>query len=212
MAAVIELQNIHMKISSDAGIVNILNGISLAIAPARSLSIVGPSGSGKTTLLMILSGLENVSEGKVLFDGQDIGIVFQNFHLIPNMTALENVAVPLELHKDKEAVKKATAALEAVGLSHRLTHYPSQLSGGEQQRVALARAIVHEPKVILADEPTGNLDSVTGQKVIDLLFAVAKKTGAALVIVTHDEKLAALTDHKIHINDGYIVKQDAKVA
>lgn len=203
---------------SGAGDVHILRDISLDLPAARTVSIVGPSGSGKTTLLMVLGGLEKPTSGRIRVGGREltgldedalaafrrdnIGIIFQSFHLIPSMTALENVAVPLEFAGSPDAFKRAEAALAAVGLDHRLTHYPGQLSGGEQQRVAIARAFVTAPRLILADEPTGNLDHDTGQKVIDLMFDMTRRHGTTLVLVTHDVELAARCDIKVSIRDG----------
>lgn len=209
-----------MKLKSDAGEVHILKDINLNLEQGRTVSITGPSGSGKTSLLMVLSGLERPTSGKITVAGQDlsamgedglaafrrdqIGIVFQNFHLIPTMTALENVAVPLELRGEKDAFEKAKAALEQVGLGHRITHYPGQLSGGEQQRTALARAFATKPRLILADEPTGNLDAATGEKVLEVLFGLAEQGGTTLLIVTHDPKLAARCQQAVKIADGRI--------
>lgn len=205
---------------SGAGDVHILKNITLDLPAAKTVSIVGPSGSGKTTLLMVLGGLEKPSSGTVTVADRDltvlnedalaafrrdnIGIIFQSFHLIPAMTALENVAVPLEFAGMPDAFDRARAALAAVGLDHRTTHYPGQLSGGEQQRVAIARAFAPEPRLILADEPTGNLDFETGQKVIDLMFDLTRKNGTTLVLVTHDSELAARCDMTVHIRDGMI--------
>lgn len=210
---------------SGAGDVHILRDISLDLPPARTVSIVGPSGSGKTSLLMVLGGLEKPTSGRIRIAGHDltgldedalaafrrdnIGIIFQSFHLIPSMTALENVAVPLEFAGSAEAFDKAAAALGAVGLDHRLTHYPGQLSGGEQQRVAIARAFVTAPRLILADEPTGNLDHDTGQKVIELMFDMTRRHGTTLVLVTHDTQLAARCDIRIGIHDGRIHQNSA---
>lgn len=217
---IVTLQGVDLKLKSDAGEVHILKDIDLQLEQGRTVSITGPSGSGKTSLLMVLSGLERPTGGKIIVAGQDlsgmgedglaafrrdqIGIVFQNFHLIPTMTALENVAVPLELRGEKDAFDKAKAALEQVGLGHRLTHYPGQLSGGEQQRTALARAFATRPRLILADEPTGNLDAATGEKVLEVLFGLAEKGGTTLLIVTHDPKLAARCQQSVKIADGRI--------
>lgn len=217
-----ELKDIELSLSSDAGTVDILRGISLDIYPGERLSIVGPSGSGKTTLLMVLSGLQNPTSGKVKIGGRvvtnmdeddlatfrrdNVGIVFQNFHLIPTMTAMENVATPLEFAGDDKAMQKAEDVLKSVGLGHRLTHYPSQLSGGEQQRVALARALVVKPKLLLADEPTGNLDGETGENVIKQLFKLSKDFGTTLVLVTHDKKLAKRCTRQIEMADGVLTK------
>lgn len=204
-----------------AGPVNILRGVDLAVTPGTALGVVGPSGSGKTTLLMIVAGLERISSGRVAIAGTDyagmsedalalfrrdqIGIVFQSFHLIPTMTALENVAVPLEFAGRKDAFDRAEAQLKAVGLGHRIDHYPGQLSGGEQQRVALARAFATEPKILLADEPTGNLDGGTGQQIIELLFQLHDQHKTTLVLITHDLKLAGRCERVVRIADGLIV-------
>jgi putative ABC transport system ATP-binding protein len=216
----VQLETVDLHMSSGAGDVHILRGISLDLPAAKTVSIVGPSGSGKTTLLMVLGGLEKPTSGRIHVGGREltgldedaladfrrdnIGIIFQSFHLIPSMTALENVAVPLEFAGSPDAFKKAEEALTAVGLDHRLTHYPGQLSGGEQQRVAIARAFVTAPRLILADEPTGNLDHDTGQKVIDLMFDMTRKHGTTLVLVTHDPELAERCDVKVSIRDGQI--------
>lgn len=216
----IELDNIHLELESDAGKVKILNGIDLSVPAGTTASVTGPSGSGKTTLLMILGGLEKPTSGRVRLAGQDItglsedalasfrrdhvGIVFQNFHLIPTMTALENVAVPLELAGRKDAFAAAARALEAVGLSGRLRHYPGQMSGGEQQRAAIARAFAADPAIILADEPTGNLDGENGAKVMELLFRQARDKGATLLLVTHDTDLARRCDRHIRLKDGRV--------
>ncbi|MBI1214695.1 MAG: ATP-binding cassette domain-containing protein [Alphaproteobacteria bacterium] len=218
--AILSLTHVDLNLKSDAGDVHILKDISLSLPAARSVGIMGPSGSGKTTLLMVLGGLEKPTTGHVAVAGQDfsgldedalasfrrdnIGIIFQNFHLIPTMTALENVAVPLELAGEKRAFEKAKEALDAVGLSHRTTHYPGQLSGGEQQRVAIARAFAPAPRLILADEPTGNLDAETGAQVTKTMFDLAKSRGATLVMVTHDAALAGQCDSIVHIRDGKI--------
>ena len=215
------LESVNLSLQSDAGLVHILKDITLDLPEGKTVSITGPSGSGKTTLLMILSGLEKPSSGKVLVAGADlvaqdedalaafrrdnIGIVFQNFHLIPTMTALENVAIPLEFAKVKNAFQKAEAALTAVGLKDRTRHYPGQLSGGEQQRVAVARAFVTGPRLILADEPTGNLDAETGEKVMSALFDLTRRQGTTLVLVTHDGTLAARCDVSVKIRDGKII-------
>jgi putative ABC transport system ATP-binding protein len=207
-----------LTLPSAAGVVNILRGIDLDIAFGEALGVLGPSGSGKTSLLMLLSGLERATSGSIELAGQtitamdedalarmrrsQIGIVFQAFHLIPTMTALENVAVPLELAGHRDANARAAAALDAVGLGHRLTHLPSRLSGGEQQRVAIARAFAPEPSLLLADEPTGNLDHATGAMVMDLLFALRARHGSTLLLITHDAALAARCDRKIRLVDG----------
>ncbi|MFL5255170.1 MAG: ABC transporter ATP-binding protein [Rhodopila sp.] len=216
----VRIRDLHLTVPSAAGPVNILRGIALDIARGEAVGLVGPSGSGKTSLLMVLAGLERATAGRVSLDEQEItalnedalarlrrekiGIVFQAFHLIPTMTALENVAVPLELAGLRDADARARAALEAVGLGHRLTHLPGQLSGGEQQRVALARAFAPEPALLLADEPTGNLDHATGQAVIDLLFALRRRSGTTLLLITHDRDLAARCDRQVHLSDGRV--------
>ena len=222
------LRNVNLTLNSRAGPVAILRDIALDVTAGQSLAIVGPSGSGKTSLLMVLAGLEPSTSGQVTVTGRDyarldedaraairaanIGIVFQSFHLVPSMTALENVALPLEFAGDAEAELKAASLLGEVGLSHRLIHYPAELSGGEQQRVALARAVSLRPKLLLADEPTGNLDGVTGKGVIDLLFGLQRRTKATLVLVTHDERLASLCERTIHMEDGRIVADRERVA
>ncbi len=214
------IRNLVLTVPSAAGQVNILRGIDLDIAKEEAVGLVGPSGSGKTSLLMVLAGLERATSGSVMLDGREItalnedslaklrrdriGIVFQAFHLIPTMTALENVAIPLELAAVRNANVRARAALDAVGLSHRLTHLPGQLSGGEQQRVALARAFAPEPALLLADEPTGNLDHATGETVIDLLFALRRRTGTTLLLITHDRELATRCDRQVHLSDGQV--------
>jgi putative ABC transport system ATP-binding protein len=219
-APAILLTDLHLTLTSDAGPVNILRGINLDIPAGETVGIVGPSGSGKTSLMLLMAGLEQATSGRLQIAGRDlarmtedqlalwrraeIGIVFQAFHLIPTMTALENVAVPLELAGRRDAFQAAEVALDAVGLGHRLRHYPSQLSGGEQQRVALARALVGKPKLLLADEPTGNLDHVTGQRVMELIFDLARAHGSTLVLITHDPALAARCDRVVHLEDGRI--------
>jgi len=224
---IIHLSNVRLNLESRAGLVEILKGISLDVARGQSLAIVGPSGSGKTSLLMILAGLERATNGDVhvagrdfnaldedrmaLARGEDIGIVFQSFHLIPTMTALENVALPLEFAGDMGARGRARALLSDVGLGARLDHFPAQLSGGEQQRVALARALAPEPKLLLADEPTGNLDGKTGRQVVELLFGLKRKSGATLVLVTHDERLAKECERTIRMADGKIVADEQTV-
>ena len=219
-APILKLDGINLHLKSAGGNVHVLKDISLDLPAGKTISVVGPSGSGKTTLLMILSGLEKPTTGTVNVAGQqlndlsedalatfrrdNVGIVFQNFHLIPTMSALENVAIPLELAGHKDAFDRARAALEAVGLKDRVTHYPSQLSGGEQQRVAIARAFAPGPKLILADEPTGNLDADTGKKVMDILFRFTHQNNATFILVTHDLALAAQCDMTLHISDGRI--------
>jgi putative ABC transport system ATP-binding protein len=222
------LTAVGLTLTSRAGPVTILKDVNLEVAKNQSLAIVGPSGSGKTSLLMILAGLEQATTGQVIVGGEDyrgldedgrasvrarnIGIVFQSFHLIPSMTAQENVALPLLFAGRSDSDAVASGLLSDVGLGHRMTHYPAELSGGEQQRVALARAVALKPKLLLADEPTGNLDGATGQQVIDMLFGLQRRTQATLVLVTHDEKLAALCDRVIKMRDGVIVADRLAVA
>jgi len=218
---VVLLKDVHLKLDSAAGPVNILKGISLDVGRGEKVGVVGPSGSGKSSMMMILGGLQPPTSGSVKVKGRElttmgeddlarfrrdeVGIVFQSFHLIPTMTALENVAIPLEFAGVADAFDRARAGLEAVGLGHRLTHYPGQLSGGEQQRVALARAFAPEPALLLADEPTGNLDGDTGRHVIDLLFDMAQRKGTTIVLITHDPGLARQCDRTIRLVDGLIV-------
>jgi putative ABC transport system ATP-binding protein len=215
-------RNLHLTLPATAGPVNILRGIDFDLAAGEAVGIVGPSGSGKTSLLMLLAGLERATAGSIRVAGHEltgldedararlrrdlIGIVFQAFHLIPTMTALENVAVPLELAGRRDATAVAEAGLRAVGLGHRLSHLPGTLSGGEQQRVALARAYAPRPRLLLADEPTGNLDQATGQSVMDTLFALRAEYGTTLVLVTHDPALAARCDRRITLADGRVVE------
>lgn len=216
----ISLKNVHLTLGEGAGRVHILKGIDLDIEKGASAGLVGPSGSGKSTLLMVMAGLERADRGSVKvagsdlgplsedqlaqFRGRNVGIIFQSFHLVPNMTALENVAVPLELAGDASAFKKAEAELDAVGLGHRLHHYPAQMSGGEQQRVAVARALVVEPEILIADEPTGNLDESTGNQIVDLMFKARQERGTTLVLVTHDPNLAEKCDRTIRVRSGQI--------
>ena len=216
----VTLTDLQLSLGAGAARVHILKGISLNIRRGEIVSLVGPSGSGKSTLLMTLAGLERPDSGSVVVAGQDltsygedqlarfrgrnVGIVFQSFHLVPTMTALENVALPLELAGAADAFARAAAELAAVGLADRAGHYPAQLSGGEQQRVAVARAIVANPPLLVADEPTGNLDEATGASIIDLLFALRRERGSTLVIVTHDNNLAARCDRVIRIRSGRI--------
>jgi putative ABC transport system ATP-binding protein len=214
------LENVSLSLNGNAGIVDILKDISIDIQEGESIGIVGPSGSGKSSLLMLMGGLERISNGKINLLGQNlsemnenklasfrrsnVGIIFQSFHLIPTMTALENVAVPLELNGNKDAFSLAEEALVKVGLGDRLSHFPSQLSGGEQQRTALARAVIANPKILLADEPTGNLDHDNGKIVADYLFELHTENKATLVLVTHDLELAERCERKIKISDGEI--------
>ena len=220
-APVIMLDQARLALSSAEGMVEILRGISLSIEAGETVGVLGPSGAGKTSLLMIMAGLESLTGGSISLAENDIttmgedalaalrrdqvGIVFQAFRLIPSMTALQNVAVPMELAGRRDADEMAATALEAVGLGHRKTHLPDQMSGGEQQRVAIARAIATRPRILLADEPTGNLDSGTSEKVIATLFEATKSAGAALVLVTHDADLAERCDRVLTIEDGRIV-------
>ena len=220
----IRLQNVHLTLGTGRTSVHVLKGIDLTVARGESVGIVGPSGSGKSTLLMVLAGLERADSGLVeiagqalgtlsedqlaTFRGRNIGIVFQSFHLIPNMTALENVAVPLELAGHPDAFERAARELANVGLKDRVTHYPGELSGGEQQRVAIARAIVNQPKVLFADEPTGNLDSKTSAEIMKILLDLVTEQGVTLIVVTHDQALAAAGDRTLIIRDGSIHASD----
>ena len=217
----IELSDIHLTLGSAAGQVNILRGVTLQVQRGETVAVVGPSGSGKSTMMMIVAGLERPSTGSVriagtafgsldedglaLFRRRHIGIVFQAFHLIATMTALENVAIPLELAGMSDAFDRAREGLKAVGLGGRVEHYPGQLSGGEQQRVALARAFAAEPDLLLADEPTGNLDAATGAAILDLLFERRRETGATLLVITHDPALAGRCGRVLEMRDGRIV-------
>jgi len=223
---VISVQNLRLTLGEGAAAVEILRGIDLIVPQGETLALLGPSGSGKSSLMAVLSGLERASSGALSVAGEDfivldedalararrgrIGIVLQAFHLLPTMTAQENVATPMELAGKGDAWERAAAELDAVGLGHRLTHYPTQLSGGEQQRVAIARAIAPRPPLIFADEPTGNLDHTTGESIIDVLFTRRAETGATLIIITHDEHLAARCDRIVTLGDGLIVS-DRKV-
>jgi putative ABC transport system ATP-binding protein len=216
----IALHDVDLSLGRGAARVHILKGISLGINRGEAVGLVGPSGSGKSTLLMLMAGLERPDSGRIVVDGTDlaaldedrlarfrgrrIGIVFQSFHLVPTMTAMENVALHLELAGEGDAFERARAELQAVGLGHRFQHYPAQLSGGEQQRVAIARAIVSNPAILVADEPTGNLDEKTGESIIDLLFALKRDRGATLVLVTHDLNLARLCDRMVRLRSGHI--------
>ena len=220
-APLIDVRDLCLTLTSRAGPVEILKSVSVAIDPGQSVAIVGPSGSGKTSLLMVLAGLERATSGRVSVSGKDftamseddlaltrgaeIGIVFQSFHLVPTMTALENAALPLEFLGRADAQDVARERLAEVGLSHRIDHYPAELSGGEQQRVAIARALAPEPRLILADEPTGNLDSATGRQVVELLFGVKRRRVTTLVLVTHDERLAERCDRIIRMGDGIVL-------
>ena len=219
--AMINLESVELTLPSSAGPVHILRGLDLTVGRGETVSVVGPSGSGKSSMMMIVAGLERASKGAVTvagtrFDGLDedslarfrrdsVGIVFQDFHLVPTMTALENVAIPMEFAGRADAFDRAAECLEAVGLGHRLTHYPGQLSGGEQQRTALARAFGPEPDLLLADEPTGNLDGETGQQIIELLFDLQAGHGTTLLLITHDPQLAARCARSVKLLDGLIV-------
>ena len=221
----IRASNVTLTLGSDDAAVEILRGVDLEVPYGKSVALLGPSGSGKSSLMAVLAGLERASGGSVEVDGLNftqldedalararrgrIGIVLQAFHLLPTMTALENVAVPIELAGIADPFGRAAAELEAVGLGHRLTHYPSQLSGGEQQRVAIARAMAAAPKIIFADEPTGNLDGATGGSIIDLLFERRAALGATLLIITHDPELARKCDRVIAMQDGLVVESVA---
>ena len=212
----------HLTLGSAAGPVNILRGVSLEIGAGETVALLGASGSGKSTLMMVAAGLERPSQGRVAIAGEDlggldedglarlrrrhVGIVFQSFHLIPTMTALENAAIPLELAGAPDAFAQAEAALRRVGLGERLTHYPAQLSGGEQQRVAIARAFVAGPRLLLADEPTGNLDRTTGDIVVECLFAEHARQGTSLLLITHDPRLAERCSRQLHMSDGRIAE------
>jgi putative ABC transport system ATP-binding protein len=227
VSTAVVLQDVQVTLPSRAGPVAILRGCDLQADAGEAVGLVGPSGSGKTTILMVIAGLEAVTEGKVEVAGQDlrrldedalarfrrdhVGIVFQAFHLIPAMTALENVAVPLEFRGVPQARAIASQALDAVGLGHRLSHYPGQLSGGEQQRVAMARALAAGAQIILADEPTGNLDQETGQTIMELLFRLQRERGTTLLLVTHDEGLVRRCDRVLEVRDGRIAVADRRL-
>lgn len=222
---VLSLSNVGLSLNGNAGLVEILHGITLDVQSGESLGLIGPSGSGKSSLLMLLGGLEQATAGTVSALGRDLtamsedqlarfrrehmGVVFQSFHLIPTMTALENVATPLELSGQADAFDRAMEELQAVGLESRADHYPSQMSGGEQQRVALARASAPRPDILLADEPTGNLDGANGAAIIDLLFGLRDRHGATLVLVTHANELAQRCSRVIRLRDGQIDTQEA---
>jgi len=223
----IEARGLVFTAVAASGPVQVLRGVDLTVAAGEAVGIVGPSGSGKTSLLMLLAGLERPTAGGLMVAGRElaaldedalarfrrdeIGIVFQAFHLVPTMTALENVAIPLEFAGRRDAFERAAEALKDVGLGHRLEHYPGQLSGGEQQRVALARAVVAEPRLILADEPTGNLDRTTGGAVMDLLFGLRARLGTTLLLITHDQALAERCERQVRIEDGMIVSDTAEL-
>ena len=218
-------RDLKLTLGSDAAPVDILKGLDLTVRQGETVALLGPSGSGKSSLMAVLSGLERASSGSLTVAGADfaamdedalaharrgrIGIVLQAFHLLPTMTALENVATPMELGGVEEAQDRARVELEAVGLGHRLSHYPQQLSGGEQQRVAIARAIAPRPELIFADEPTGNLDAATGAEIVDLLFARRAETGATLLVITHDPELAEKCGRVLTLGDGLIASDTA---
>ncbi|HEY2524648.1 MAG TPA: ABC transporter ATP-binding protein [Candidatus Binataceae bacterium] len=220
-APAIVLENVRLDLPSAAGVVHVLRGVSLSVAAGESVALLGPSGSGKSSLLMVAAGLEKPTSGRAVLAGTDlsaldedalarlrrgtVGIVFQSFHLIATMNALENVALPLEFAREADAFARARATLEAVGLGARAHHYPGQLSGGEQQRVALARAMVARPRVLFADEPTGNLDTETGAEVAELLFALPARANTTLFLVTHEESLARRCRRILQMKDGAIV-------
>jgi putative ABC transport system ATP-binding protein len=224
----LDLTDVKLELRSAAGMVNILKGISLQVEAGERVGLVGPSGSGKSSLMMLMGGLERQTSGQIRVAGHDlsqldedglarfrrdnVGIVFQNFHLVPTMTALENAALPAEFAGRDDAFDLAAEGLKAVGLGHRLEHYPGQLSGGEQQRCALARALVASPKLVLADEPTGNLDTETGQQIIALLFDLARRQGTTLILITHDNALAERCDRIVRLGDGRIVEDRSTMA
>ena len=224
----ITLDNLSLTLQGPAGPVPVLKGISLSVNPGERVSLVGPSGSGKTSLLMVMAGLERAQSGRLSVAGQDlggldedglalfrrdhVGIVFQDFHLVPTMSALENVALPMEFAGKAEAFERARAELQAVGLGHRIDHFPGQMSGGEQQRVALARALAANPSLLLADEPTGNLDGETGEKVIRLLFDLSERKNATLLLITHDPALAARCGRTIRIRNGSVEADERREA
>ena len=225
---ILSLKDAALSLDGNAGRVDILKGIDLDVVRGTSVGLIGPSGSGKSSLLMLMGGLERATGGQVMALGHDLtalgedalarfrrehmGVVFQSFHLIPTMTALENVATPLELAGKPDAFDRAEQELQAVGLGNRLDHYPSQMSGGEQQRVALARAAAPRPDILLADEPTGNLDAATGQAIIDLLFGLPERHGATLILVTHAPDLARRCDRIVRLVDGRIAAEDQATA
>ncbi len=225
---VIAAKDLRLTLGEGPAAVEILRGIDLEVMPGETLALLGPSGSGKSSLMAVLSGLEQASSGSLMVAEEDftaldedalamarrgrIGIVLQAFHLLPTMTAIENVATPMELSGNKGAWDRAGEELESVGLGHRLTHYPAQLSGGEQQRVAIARAIAPRPPLIFADEPTGNLDASTGDSVIDVLFRRREETGATLVIITHDKHLAGMCNRVVTLADGQIASDTAQLS
>ena len=221
MKSLLELQDIYLNYKTENTLVEVIKGVNLKINIGENVAVVGKSGSGKTSLIMLIAGLEKATSGKIIFEDQDIstysedeladlrkrkiGIVFQSFYLIPNYTALENVSLVLEINKIENAQKKSAELLEQFGLKDRLNHFPSQLSGGEQQRVAIARSIILSPKLILADEPSGNLDSENSKLIINLLFKYSKQNNSSLILVTHDQSIAKECDKIIEIKDGKII-------
>jgi len=221
MKSLLELQDIYLNYKTENTLVEVIKGVNLKINSGENVAVVGKSGSGKTSLIMLIAGLEKTTSGKIIFEDQDIstysedeladlrkrkiGIVFQSFYLIPNYTALENVSLVLEINKIENAQKKSAELLEQFGLKDRLNHFPSQLSGGEQQRVAIARSIILSPKLILADEPSGNLDSENSKLIINLLFKYSKQNNSSLILVTHDQSIAKECDKIIEIKDGKII-------
>ena len=221
MKSLLELQDIYLNYKTENSLVEVIKGVNLKINSGENVAVVGKSGSGKTSLIMLIAGLEKVTSGKIIFEDQDIsaysedeladlrkrkiGIVFQSFYLIPNYTALENVSLVLEINKFENAQKKSAELLDQFGLKDRLNHFPSQLSGGEQQRVAIARSIILSPKLILADEPSGNLDSENSKLIIQLLFKYSKQNNSSLILVTHDQSIAKECDKIIEIKDGKII-------
>ncbi|WP_099339867.1 ABC transporter ATP-binding protein [Candidatus Fonsibacter ubiquis] len=221
MKSLLELQDIYLNYKTENSLVEVIKGVNLKINSGENVAVVGKSGSGKTSLIMLIAGLEKATSGKIIFEDQDIstysedeladlrkrkiGIVFQSFYLIPNYTALENVSLVLEINKIENAQKKSSELLEQFGLKDRLNHFPSQLSGGEQQRVAIARSIILSPKLILADEPSGNLDSENSKLIINLLFKYSKRNNSSLILVTHDQSIAKECDKIIEIKDGKII-------
>ncbi|MDZ7842625.1 MAG: ABC transporter ATP-binding protein [Gammaproteobacteria bacterium] len=219
----IELEDLNMRYAVDGQAVDVLRGIDLAVAAGESVAVIGPSGSGKTTLLLLLAGLEQPRGGSIRLDGVSmagldadaladlrrdrVGIIFQAFHLVPSLTALCNVALPLEIAGSPDARERARQMLDRVGLADRARHYPAQLSGGEQQRVAIARALVHAPALVLADEPTGNLDKRTGEKISDILFELHDESNSTLVVATHDARMAARCDRVLQLDEGRLIQQ-----
>lgn len=216
----VEFQNVRMGYDTSEGYLSILNDVSFQVHEGETVAITGPSGSGKTTLLLLLSGLEKAVSGEVILTGNrvsamsadsladwrrdNMGIVFQSFHLLPGLTALANVSLPLDIAGSRNARQEAMQLLESVGMSHRLDHYPSQLSGGEQQRVAIARALVHQPRLILGDEPTGNLDRKTGDRILSLLFDQQGESGSTLILVTHDDRVAERCQRVLRLEEGVL--------